>query len=152
MNKTEAQAKIKFLRKKDMTPEGTLALKCYRNPLIDHIQPCLTFICSLNSNHTFLFTSLKKFHGLEECLGDQGASIFRERIAMHEHCRTKCIHVMGGYIKKWCKAVWIVSPILGGAKNFLNYPCIVHRILKDFGPIQFYKELCISMEVQDYTT
>ena len=37
-----------------------------------------------------------------KCL--QGASVFREKIAMHEHCLTKCI-VKGDYINIQCKAV-----------------------------------------------
>ena len=99
LDNAEARAIIKCLQKKDMTPAATLALNFYRNLLIDHIQPRLTFTCSLNSNYTFLVASLeKKIRVVEECLGDQGASVFRG-IAMHEHRRAMCIDVMGDCIK-----------------------------------------------------
>ena len=84
MDKTEAGAIIKSLQKKDMTPKDTLALNCYKTLLIHHIQPRPTFICSLNSNHTFLVASLETIHVEEECLGvGQDATVFHEGIAMH---------------------------------------------------------------------
>ena len=48
--------------KKDMIPEGTLALNWYRKLLIDQIQPLLTFICSLNSNHNFLVSTFENLN------------------------------------------------------------------------------------------
>ena len=39
---------------------------------------------------------LKKSPCVEECLGDQDASVLRERIEIHEHRWIKCIYVMGG--------------------------------------------------------
>ena len=98
MDKTQAGAIIKCLqKKKHMTPEDTLALNCYRTFLIHQIQPRLTFISSLNSNHTFLVASLEKSI-VEDFMGNQGATVFREGIAMHEHRWTKCIDVEGGTI------------------------------------------------------
>ena len=105
-----------------MAPEGTLALKYYRNLIIDHIQARLTFICSLNSNHTFLVASLDKARVVEECLGDQGTIVFREGTAMHEHHWTKCIDVMGDYIENSEKLSGLCHPCLDEAENFLNYP------------------------------
>ena len=35
-------------------------------------------------------------HVVEECLGDQAATIFLEGITMHEHGWTKCIDGGGG--------------------------------------------------------
>ena len=69
MDKTEAQAIIKCLQKKEMTPEDTLALNGYRVPLIHQSQSRLTFICSLNSNYTLLVASLETIHVVEESLG-----------------------------------------------------------------------------------
>ena len=83
--------------KKDMTPVGTLALNCYRNLLIDHSQPRLTYLFPKLKSHLATF---EKVRVVEECSGDRGASIFREGTAMHEHRWTKCIYVMGDYIKK----------------------------------------------------
>ena len=101
-DKTEAITKC--LPKKDMTPEDTLALNCYRTLLIHQIQPRLTFICSLNSNHTFLVASSETVHVVQECWGGggggPGAVVFHEGIAMHEHRSTKCIDVRGDYIEK----------------------------------------------------
>ena len=90
------------IQKKDMIPEYTLALNCYRTLLIHHIQPRLTFICSLNSitRNTILVASLETLCVVEECLGSQCATVFLEGIAMHEHRLTRCIAVNGNYIKK----------------------------------------------------
>ena len=85
------------LQKTVMTPEDSLPLNCYRTLLIHQIQPRLAFICSLNLNHTFLVTSLETMCVVEECLGDQDAA---EGIAVHEHRWTKCIDVMGDYLKQ----------------------------------------------------
>ena len=85
MDNIEARAIIKCLQKTDMTPEDTVALICYRTLLIHQIQPPLTFICSLNSDQTFLVASLETIHVAKECMGDPGATIFREGIAMYEH-------------------------------------------------------------------
>ena len=111
---------MKCLQKKDMTPERTLALYCYRNLLIGNIQPRLTFICSLNSNHIFLFESLEKIRVVEEFFGDQSASVFREGIAVHEHRWTKCIDVMGDYecIKNSEKLSGLCHPFLVRPRTF----------------------------------
>ena len=74
VNKTEAT--VKYLQKKDMTPKDTLALNCYRTLLIHPIEPCLTFICFLNSNDTFLVANLETVRVVEDCLGDQDAILF----------------------------------------------------------------------------
>ena len=97
MDKTEARAIIKCLQKKDMTSEDTLALKCYMTLLIHQ---SLTFICSLMSKHPFLVASLETIRVVEECLGDQGASVFCDGIAMHEHRLTEDIDVKGDYTEK----------------------------------------------------
>ena len=65
------------MQKKDMTPEDTLALNCYRTLLVHQIQLHLTFICSLKSHLP--------------------ATVFSEGIAIHEHHLTKCIDAKGGY-------------------------------------------------------
>ena len=69
MDKTEALGIVKCLQKKDITPEDTFALKCYRTLLIHQIQFCLNFICSLNSNHSFLVAILETIRVVEDCLG-----------------------------------------------------------------------------------
>ena len=80
-----------------MAPGGTLVLKCYRNLVIDHIQPLTYF---------YLFPKLKshlpgchfgkKVRVVEKWSGDQCANVSPNGIAMHEHRWTKCIDVMGG--------------------------------------------------------
>ena len=97
MGKTEDLAIINCLQKKNMTPEGTLALNCYRNLLIDHIQPRLTFICSQTRiTPSWLPLWKKKIRVVEECLANQGANDFREGIAVHEYDWPKYIDVKGG--------------------------------------------------------
>ena len=94
MDKTEARAVIKCLQQKDMTPEKTVALNCYGALLI---QICLTFICSLKSNHAFLVASMQTICVVEEHLGNQDAT--HVGIAMHENRWTRCIDVKRDYIK-----------------------------------------------------
>ena len=106
MDKAEAYAIIKCLQDKDMTPEDTLAMNCYRTLLNNQIQTCPVFICSLNSNHTFLVASSETLRVVKECWGGGGGArasttVFREGIAMHKHRLTKCIDVKGDYIKKY---------------------------------------------------
>ena len=72
------------------------ALNCYRALLIHKVQLRLTFICSLNTNHTFLVTRLETIRIVEDCLRGQGVTVFREGIAMHEHRSTKWTDVKGG--------------------------------------------------------
>ena len=83
--------------------EDPLTLNYYRTLLIHQIQPRLTCICSLNSNQTFLAASLETICVVDECLGNQGANVFPERIAKHEHRWTKCIDVKGGLYHKLVK-------------------------------------------------
>ena len=78
MDKTETQAIIKYLQKKDMTHAETVALDCYSIFLIHQLQSGLTFICSLNSNHTVLIASLQTIRVVEEYLGDHDATFFHE--------------------------------------------------------------------------
>ena len=91
MDKTEDGVIIKCLQKKDMTPEDTL--NCHRTHLIHRIQPRLTFICSLNSNHTFLVTSLET-NPVVEVLGGGGG----DGIAICENCLAKRIDGKWNYI------------------------------------------------------
>ena len=126
MDKTEARAIIKCLKKRDDLKILWL-FNCYSTLLFHHIQSRLTIICSLNSNHTFLVVCLETIRVLEECLRGQGAVVFIEVNAMHEYLWTKCNDVKGDYIKKKCKAVSIVPPFLAEAYNFLNDPRIHMR-------------------------
>ena len=75
------------MQKKDMTPKKNVALNCYITLLCDQIQLHLTFISSLNSNHTFLVTSLETIRVVEEYLGDKDATFFYE--GMH------CLNISG---------------------------------------------------------
>ena len=100
MDKTEARAIIKCLQKKDLKPEDTSALNCYRTLLIHQNQPSPTFVYFLNSDHTFLVATLETIRFVEDCLVDQGATVFREGIAMHGHHWTKCIDVKEDSILK----------------------------------------------------
>ena len=109
MDKTEACAIIKCLQKNNMTPEETVALNCYNTIVIHQIQPLLTFICSLNSNHTFLVANLETIRGVEEYLEDQDATFFHEGTAMHEHRLTKYTMLIGTMLKKTVKNC-LVSP------------------------------------------
>ena len=84
--------------KKDLKPEDTSALNCYRTLLIHQNQPRLTFVYFLNSDNTCPVASLKTIRFVEDCLVDQGAAVYREGIAMHEHHWTNCIDVKGDFI------------------------------------------------------
>ena len=102
-DKTEAQAIIQCLQNKDITPEDTLALNCYRTLIIHKIQPRLTFVCPPKvKSHLHSLQFGKKICVAEECLGAMAQPSSLRGIAMHEHRLTKGIDVNGDYTKSKC--------------------------------------------------
>ena len=100
-----------------------------QDPPIHQIQPCLNFICSLNSHHAFLVASLETIRVVEECWGGGGRGQGKNGLSLEElHCINiawpSVLMLRVTMFKRWWRTVWIVPPLLGEAENFLNDPRI----------------------------
>ena len=118
-----------FPQKKDMTPVKKCGFQLPQNPHNSPDSPRLTFISSLNSNHTFLVSSLD-IRAVEKYLGVQDASFSHEGIARLEHRWTNCIciDVKGNYFEQERQIVGKyahLTPSYNHPRNFIAIASIV---------------------------